>query len=42
MIEIMPIVLVDEAPLGKGKPGPLTARIQKLYSAAVQKYFKKR
>jgi D-amino acid aminotransferase len=42
MIEIVPIVQVDESPLAKGKPGPITTRIQKLYSAAVQKYFKKR
>jgi hypothetical protein len=42
MIEIVPIVHVDEAPLAKGKPGPITGKMQRLYAAAVQKYFKKR
>ena len=42
MIEIVPIVHVDEAPLAKGKPGPNTGRLQKLSAAAVQKYLKRR
>lgn len=41
MIELVPIVHVDEAPLAKGKPGPLTTRLQKLYAEAVKKYFKR-
>lgn len=40
MIEIVPIVRVDESPLGHGKPGPLTRKLQKLYAAAVKRYFK--
>ena len=42
MIEIVPIVHVDEAPLATGKTGPVTTKLQKLYAAAVQRYFKKR
>ena len=42
MIEIVPIVHVDESPLSPGKPGPVTGKLQKLYAAAVQRYFKKR
>jgi D-amino acid aminotransferase len=41
MIEIMPIVHVDEAALGKGHPGLLTVKLQKLYSAAVKDYIKR-
>lgn len=41
MIELVPIVHVDEAPLAKGKPGPITTRLQKLYAEAVKKYFKR-
>lgn len=41
MIEIVPIVHVDEAPLAKGRPGPLTQRLQKLYAEAVKRYFKR-
>jgi D-amino acid aminotransferase len=41
MIEIVPIVLVDDAPLGKGKPGPLTTKLQKLFAAEVSRYTKK-
>jgi D-amino acid aminotransferase len=40
MIEITPIVHVDEAPLGKGQPGPVTMKLQKLYQAAVKNYVK--
>jgi D-amino acid aminotransferase len=40
MIEIIPIVHVDEAPLGKGQPGPLTTKLQRLYQAAVKDYVK--
>lgn len=38
MIEIMPIVQVDEAALGKGHPGPVTTKLQKLYAGAVKDY----
>ena len=41
MIELVPIVHVDEAPLAKGKPGPITTRLQKLYAEAVKKYFRR-
>ena len=41
MIEIVPIVQVDEAPLGKGHPGPVTMKLQRLYQAAVKDYVKK-
>ena len=35
--EIMPIVEVDQTRLGKGIPGPVTRKLQKLYKAAVGK-----
>ena len=38
MIEIIPIVQVDEAALGNGQPGPVTTRLQKLYGNAVKAY----
>jgi D-amino acid aminotransferase len=38
MIEIIPIVAVDEAAVGKGKPGPATIKLQKLYRGAVKTY----
>lgn len=38
MIEIIPIVAVDEAAVGKGKPGPATIKLQKLYRGAVKSY----
>lgn len=41
MIEVMPIVHVDEAALGKGHPGPVTVKLQKLYQAAVKDYVKR-
>jgi D-amino acid aminotransferase len=41
MIEIVPIVHVDEAPIGRGKPGPLTTKLQSLYRRAVSDYLKK-
>lgn len=40
MIEIIPIVAVDEAAVGKGKPGPTTVKLQKLYQGAVKDYLK--
>ena len=41
MIEVMPIVHVDEAALGKGHPGPLTVKLQKLYQASVKDYVRR-
>ncbi len=41
LIEIIPIVRVDEAALGKGHPGPVTLKLQKLYQAAVRDYVKR-
>jgi branched-subunit amino acid aminotransferase/4-amino-4-deoxychorismate lyase len=38
MIEIIPIVAVDEAAVGKGKPGPTTLKLQKHYRGAVKSY----
>ena len=38
MVEIIPIVAVDEAAVGKGKPGPATIKLQKLYRGAVKTY----
>jgi branched-chain amino acid aminotransferase len=35
--EIMPIVEVDQTRIGKGQPGPITRKLQKLYKAAVEK-----
>jgi branched-chain amino acid aminotransferase len=42
MIEIVPIVQVDDAALGDGQAGPLTIRLQKLYQQAVRDYVKAR
>ena len=33
--EVTPVVEVDDRPIGSGKPGPLTRRLQKLYFEAV-------
>jgi branched-chain amino acid aminotransferase len=38
MIEVMPIVQVDEAPIGAGRPGPITARVQRWYRERVKAY----
>ena len=38
MIEIIPIVQVDETALGTGHPGPVTIKLQKLYTGAVKEY----
>ncbi len=40
MIELIPIVQVDEGRLGTGRRGPITSKLQKLYSEAVQRYLK--
>jgi branched-subunit amino acid aminotransferase/4-amino-4-deoxychorismate lyase len=40
MIEVVPIVQVDEGPVATGQPGPVTAKLQKLYQAAVKDYVK--
>jgi D-amino acid aminotransferase len=40
MIEIAPIVQVDDAALSSGQPGPVTAKLQKLYQQAVRDYVK--
>jgi len=36
IIELVPIVHVDEAALGSGQPGPVTTKLQKLYRQAVK------
>jgi len=41
MIELVPIVQVGDGALGTGHPGPLTAKLQKLYQAAVKDYVKR-
>jgi branched-subunit amino acid aminotransferase/4-amino-4-deoxychorismate lyase len=41
MIEIVPIVQVDEGNVSSGKPGPLTRKLQKAYRDAVLRYAKK-
>jgi D-alanine transaminase len=33
----MPIVAIDGKPVGDGKPGPVTRRLQELYFAAAAK-----
>jgi branched-chain amino acid aminotransferase len=38
LIEIVPIVRLDAAALGKGRPGPLTLKLLKLYQTAVKEY----
>ncbi|MEO8606101.1 MAG: aminotransferase class IV [bacterium] len=38
MVEVLPIVQVETGMLGKGKPGPLTIKLQKLYRATVKRY----
>jgi branched-chain amino acid aminotransferase len=40
--EIMPIVEVDQTRVGKGVPGPITRRLQKLYRAEVEKETRKK
>jgi D-amino acid aminotransferase len=40
MIEVVPIVQVDETVLGEGQPGPVTATLQALYQDAVKQYVK--
>lgn len=40
MIEIVPIVHVDETNLGTGRPGPITTKLQQLYTEAVKRYLK--
>jgi D-amino acid aminotransferase len=40
MIEIVPIVLVDDIALGTGAPGSLTVKLQRLYSEEVKRYAK--
>jgi branched-chain amino acid aminotransferase len=40
MIEIVPVVHVDEGVLGSGKPGKLTLKLQKAYRDAVKRYAK--
>jgi D-alanine transaminase len=35
-MEVMPVVRVDGAPVGDGRPGPVTRRIQELFAALVQ------
>jgi branched-subunit amino acid aminotransferase/4-amino-4-deoxychorismate lyase len=40
MIEIVPVVHVDDTALGSGHPGPVTTKLQKLYREAVKSYVK--
>jgi branched-chain amino acid aminotransferase len=42
MIEIIPVIAVDEAPVGSGKPGPATVKLQKLYRGSVKTYMQGR
>ena len=36
--EILPVVAVDGRPVGDGKPGPVTRRLQEAYRRAVQEF----
>jgi len=36
--EILPIVRVDDRPIGDGKPGPVTRRLQAAYAQAVSDF----
>lgn len=36
--EVMPIVRVDDRPVGDGKPGPVTRRLQEVYRQAVREF----
>jgi len=36
--EVLPVVRVDGAPVGDGRPGPVTRRLQELYDAAVRAF----
>lgn len=40
--EIVPIIALDDSPLGNGRPGPLTRRLQRLYADAVARYVQAR
>jgi branched-subunit amino acid aminotransferase/4-amino-4-deoxychorismate lyase len=37
-IEVLPIVGVDGRPIGNGRPGPITLRLQEAYQAAVESW----
>jgi D-alanine transaminase len=37
-IEIVPLVRVDGQPVGNGRPGPITRRLQRAYADAVQRF----
>jgi branched-chain amino acid aminotransferase len=41
IIELVPIVHVDDSALASGQPGPVTMKLQKLYRAAVKEYVKR-
>jgi branched-subunit amino acid aminotransferase/4-amino-4-deoxychorismate lyase len=36
--EILPIIRVDDRPIGDGKPGPITRRLQEAYAHAVTEF----
>ena len=36
--EILPVVQVDGRPIGDGKPGPVTRRLQEAYGRAVEQF----
>jgi branched-chain amino acid aminotransferase len=40
--EIVPIIEVDQKPIGRGKPGPMTRKLQRLYRAEVQRDVRRR
>jgi D-alanine transaminase len=37
-IEVLPVVVIDGAPVGPGTPGPVTRRLQDAYRAAVERW----
>src|SRR5262249_48779898 len=36
--EVLPIVRVDGRPVGEGRPGPITRRLQQVYAEAVREF----
>ena len=36
--EVLPIVSVDGRPIGEGRPGPVTRRLQEAYAEAVKEF----
>jgi D-alanine transaminase len=38
--EILPVIQVDDSPIQRGQPGPMTRRLQGIYTAGVQEFLR--